>query len=74
VAVLIYTFRSFVCDSSYLPSFDPPTLNEMVLYYRLMIKWSGLGNSTKLSQMGLSQLLLKRFERMREYQMNSWRN
>jgi hypothetical protein len=27
----------------------------MVLYYRLMTKWSGLGDSTELSQMGLSQ-------------------
>jgi hypothetical protein len=28
----------------------------MVLYYRLMTKWSGLGDSTELSQMGLSQI------------------
>jgi hypothetical protein len=29
--------------------------DEMILYYRLMIKWSGLGDSTELSRMGLSQ-------------------
>jgi hypothetical protein len=29
----------------------------MVLYYRLMTKWSGLGDSTELSRMGLSQQL-----------------
>jgi hypothetical protein len=40
-----------------LPGVNPATLNEMVLYYRLMTKWSGLGDSTKLSQMGLSQLV-----------------
>jgi hypothetical protein len=55
VGVLMYTFRSSVCDSSDLPSFDPATLNEMILYYRLMTKWSGLGDSTELSRMGLSQ-------------------
>jgi hypothetical protein len=27
----------------------------MILYYRLMTKWSGLGDSTDLSRMGLSQ-------------------
>jgi hypothetical protein len=53
VGVLIYTFRSSVCDSSDLPGFDPATLNDMVLYYRLMTKWSGLGDSTELSRMGL---------------------
>jgi hypothetical protein len=40
--------------SSDLPGFDPTTLNEMILYYRLMTKWSGLGDSTELSRMGLS--------------------
>jgi hypothetical protein len=40
-----------------LPGVNPTTLNEMVLYYRLMTKWSGLGDSTKLSRMGLSQLV-----------------
>jgi hypothetical protein len=54
VGVLRYTFRSFVCDSSDLPDYDPATLIEMVLYYRLMTKWNGLGDSTKLSRMGLS--------------------
>jgi hypothetical protein len=51
----MYMFRSSVCDSSDLPGYDPATLNGMVLYYRLMTKWSGLGDSTKLSRMGLSQ-------------------
>jgi hypothetical protein len=52
----MYTFRSSVCDSSDLLGFDPATLNGMILYYRLMTKWSGLGDSTELSRMGLSQL------------------
>jgi hypothetical protein len=42
--------------SSDFPGFDPETLNGIILYYRLMTKWSGLGDSTKLSRMGLSQL------------------
>jgi hypothetical protein len=29
----------------------------MVLYYRLMTQWSGLGDSTELSRMGLSHLV-----------------
>jgi hypothetical protein len=28
----------------------------MLLYYRLMTKWSGLGDSTQLSRVGLSQM------------------
>jgi hypothetical protein len=28
----------------------------MILYYRLMTKWSGLGDSTELSRMGLSHI------------------
>jgi hypothetical protein len=40
-----------------LPGENPATLNGMVLYYRLMTKWSGLGDSTELSRMGLSQQL-----------------
>jgi hypothetical protein len=28
----------------------------MLLYYRLMTKWSGLGDSTELSRVGLSQV------------------
>jgi hypothetical protein len=28
----------------------------MILYYRLMTKWSDLGNNMELSQMGLSQV------------------
>jgi hypothetical protein len=30
------------------------TLNGMLLYYRLMTQWSGLGDSTQLSRVGLS--------------------
>jgi hypothetical protein len=45
-----------LCVSSDLPGVNPATPNEMILYYRLMTKWSGLGDSTKLSRMGLSQL------------------
>jgi hypothetical protein len=40
---------------SHLPGVNPATLNEMLLYYRLMTKWSGLGDSTELSRVGLSQ-------------------
>jgi hypothetical protein len=29
----------------------------MLLYYHLMTKWSGLGDSTELSRVGLSQQL-----------------
>jgi hypothetical protein len=36
---------------------NPATLNGILLYYRLMTKWSGLGDSTELSRMGLSQLV-----------------
>jgi hypothetical protein len=42
--------------SSDLPGVNPATLNGMLLYYRLMTKWSGLGDSTELSRVGLSQL------------------
>jgi hypothetical protein len=40
--------------SSDSPGVNPATLNGMILYYRLMTKWSGLGDSTELSLMGLS--------------------
>jgi hypothetical protein len=40
--------------SSDLPGVNPATLNEMILYYRLMTKWSGLGDSIELSRMWLS--------------------
>jgi hypothetical protein len=40
-----------------LPGVNPATLNRMVLYYRLMTKWSGLGDGTELSRVGLSQLM-----------------
>jgi hypothetical protein len=43
--------------SSDLPGVNPATLNGMILYYRLMTKWSGLGDSTELSRMGSSQLV-----------------
>jgi hypothetical protein len=33
---------------------NPATLNGMLLYYRLMTKSSGFGDSTKLSRVGLS--------------------
>jgi hypothetical protein len=39
------------------PGVNPAILNEMLLYYRLMTKWSGLGDSTELSRVGLSQQL-----------------
>jgi hypothetical protein len=48
--------RSSLCVSSDFPGVNPATVNGMILYYRLMTKWSGLGDSTKLSRMGLSQL------------------
>jgi hypothetical protein len=41
--------------TSDLPGVNPATLNGMILYYRLMTKWSGLGDSTELSRVGLSQ-------------------
>jgi hypothetical protein len=41
--------------SSDLPGVNPITLNGMILYYRLMTKWSVLGDNTELSRMGLSQ-------------------
>jgi hypothetical protein len=37
-----------------LPGVNPATLNGMILYYRLMTKRSGLGDSTELSRVGLS--------------------
>jgi hypothetical protein len=46
-----------VCVLSDLPGFDPTTLNGVILYYHLMTEWSGLGDSTELSWMGLSQLV-----------------
>jgi hypothetical protein len=42
--------------SSDLPGVNPATLNGMLLYYRLMSKWSGLGDSTELSRVGLSHI------------------
>jgi hypothetical protein len=43
-----------------LPGVNSATLNEMLLYYRLMTKWSGLDDSTELSRVGLSQLVSER--------------
>jgi hypothetical protein len=43
-----------LCVPSDLPGVNPATLNEILLYCRLMTKWSGLGDSTELSRVGLS--------------------
>jgi hypothetical protein len=43
--------------SSDLLGVNPATLNGMILYHRSVTKWSGLGDSTKLSRMGLPQLV-----------------
>jgi hypothetical protein len=43
--------------SSDLPGVNPATLNGMIIYYRLMTKWSGLGDGMELYWMGLSQLV-----------------
>jgi hypothetical protein len=52
------SFNAFVRSSLFFPSdllgVKPTTLNGMLLYYRLMTKWSGLGDSTELSRVGLS--------------------
>jgi hypothetical protein len=45
-----------------LPGVIPATLNGMILYYRLMNKWSGLGDSTELSRMGLSRMCSKKIK------------
>jgi hypothetical protein len=37
-----------------LQGVNPATLNEMLLYYRLTTKWSGLGDSAELSRVGFS--------------------
>jgi hypothetical protein len=42
--------------SSDLPGVNPATFNGMILYYRLITKRSGLGDSTELLRMGLSHL------------------
>jgi hypothetical protein len=44
--------------SSDLPGVNPTTLNGMILYYHLMTQWIGLGDSTKLSRVGLLNILL----------------
>jgi hypothetical protein len=49
-------FNAYIRSSLWvLLGVNPATLNGMILYYRLMTKWSGLGDSTELPQMGLSQ-------------------
>jgi hypothetical protein len=40
--------------SSDLVGVNPAALNRILLYYRLMTKRSGLGDSTELSRVGLS--------------------
>jgi hypothetical protein len=53
----VLSIRSiFSVFPSDLPGVNPATLNEMILYCRLMTKWSGLGDSTELSRMGLSHI------------------
>jgi hypothetical protein len=52
----MHTFDPLCVFSSNLPGFDTTTLNGMILYYRLMTNWSGLGDNTELSRMGLSHL------------------
>jgi hypothetical protein len=39
--------RSSLRVSSDLPGVNPATPNGIILYYHLMTKWSGLGDSTK---------------------------
>jgi hypothetical protein len=50
-----------------LPGVNPATLNGMVPYYHLMTKWSGLGDSTELSRVGLSQYQIQRTVRATSY-------
>jgi hypothetical protein len=52
---LVHTLILSVFPSD-LPGVNPATLNGILLYYRLMTKWSGLGDSTELSRVGLSHL------------------
>jgi hypothetical protein len=54
----VLCIRSILSVSpSDLPGVNPTTVNGMILYYRLMTKWSGIGDSTELSPVGLSQLV-----------------
>jgi hypothetical protein len=46
-------------SSSDLPGVKPAKLNGILLYYRLMTKRSGLGDSTELSREGLSHFASK---------------
>jgi hypothetical protein len=51
--------------SSDLRGVNPATLNGIIFYYRLKTKWSGLGDSTELSRMGLSQTGSGHIEKLR---------
>jgi hypothetical protein len=53
-----------------LPGVNPATLNGMILYCRLTNKWSGLGDSTELSRMGLSQSLSPTQPRLAPHGLN----
>jgi hypothetical protein len=54
----VLSIRSILSVSpSDLPGVNPATLNRVILYYLLMTKWSGLGDSTELSRVGLSRLV-----------------
>jgi hypothetical protein len=59
---LMHTFDP-LSDFKWFTRCKPATLNGMVLYYRLMTKWSGLSDSTELSQMGLSQRLVDKSDK-----------
>jgi hypothetical protein len=53
---LMHTFDP-LCDFKWFTGCKPGNTQRMVLYYRLMTKWSGLGDSTELSRVGLWQLV-----------------
>jgi hypothetical protein len=57
-----WEFNAYIRSSLFpidLSGVNPAALNGMILYYRLMTKWSGLGNSTELSRVGLSRLVIE---------------
>jgi hypothetical protein len=52
-----WEFNAYIRSSLFpsdLPGVNPAALSGMILYYRLMTKWSDLGGSTELSQVGFS--------------------
>jgi hypothetical protein len=53
---LMHTFGP-LCDFKWFTGCKPDNTQRDGSYYRLMTKWSGLGDSTELSPMGLSQLV-----------------